>query len=906
MEKRNCLILTQYREGDQYNDFIGKFYHFPSNENKNYLKQFGDLPIEFIYYEPEKHGEGVFYGYGKIIKAPFDDKREKGYSFVEIAEYKPFSSPVYFKNEAGEILEKISNADFYNYNNAVRRINPEFLDELCLDGGILLNFRADVHLIKILGEQLIGSEKVGILELVKNAIDANASYCRVRFEKLPELPTIDSVNYEFNEYEGPVIVIEDDGSGMTKKTIEDGWLRPASTIKTNIKEKLKQESEKAEKEGKLGAYNSIVEQLKKEHGGRIPLGEKGVGRFATHRLGRKLIIKTKTKINPYEYILTINWDDFDRIESDKIDLDSVGIKLSRQVPSRNYGEKDSGTQIIIFGNREGFSLDENKIKDINQSILRLNSPSPNPSKIRPLFKAFIECPQIDDLEISEIHERIEPNFSLVALVNKNGIVEDYSLKFQPPKSVPLPVEEWSAKNYDLKIASPYWRDDNGNIRQPVCGAFFLHIDAWYRKKPWIDGPDYNGMINYLNDYGGISIYRDNIIISPAESGTKNDWLKLSQRHIKQGWRISYYNLIGNIDIEQSENHYLVDKTNREGMLENQAFKDLAQLVEAIIQNILEIRYVAKRDEYTNLTNGLIRDPKKLVNIAQNSSVIIEGIKENYPIENDPWHILHQLGQTVEERKEGLVNLDYSIKNLKKSIQIIEDVQDRLTEHAGFGIAAAVSLHELTKITSNFYTGISQLIKSGNIDQYKLEDLKSASASLKSELKRLSPLRSIRNENRIEFNVSQSIRYAFEIFKLKLDREGIIFECNLDQDFPVYARYSTLNQILANLFDNSVYWLMMLPREKRKITVSLNQKYRTLIFADSGPGIDSAMKPYLFEPGYSMKIPPSGLGLYICKSYMYAMNGNIHETISRERIQDVTGAQFTLEFENVPQSKEFEK
>ena len=54
MEKKNCLVLTQYREGDEYNDFIGKFYHFPSNSKKNYLSAFQDLPIEFIYYEPAK------------------------------------------------------------------------------------------------------------------------------------------------------------------------------------------------------------------------------------------------------------------------------------------------------------------------------------------------------------------------------------------------------------------------------------------------------------------------------------------------------------------------------------------------------------------------------------------------------------------------------------------------------------------------------------------------------------------------------------------------------------------------------------------------------------------------------------------------------------------------------------
>ncbi|MCW8980457.1 MAG: hypothetical protein OQJ83_03630, partial [Altibacter sp.] len=136
MMDRNCLILTQYRDDSQYNDFIGKFYHFPATEKKNYLKQFENLPIEIIYYEPDKKGAGEFYGYGKITKQPFQDKRETDHYFVEITDYRPFSKPVHFKNEKGEVLEKLYNAEFYNYNNAVRRITPKFLDELCLDGGI--------------------------------------------------------------------------------------------------------------------------------------------------------------------------------------------------------------------------------------------------------------------------------------------------------------------------------------------------------------------------------------------------------------------------------------------------------------------------------------------------------------------------------------------------------------------------------------------------------------------------------------------------------------------------------------------------------------------------------------------------------------------------------------------------
>ncbi|MBK6989649.1 MAG: ATP-binding protein [Bacteroidetes bacterium] len=46
--------------------------------------------------------------------------------------------------------------------------------------------------------------------------------------------------------------------------------------------------------------------------------------------------------------------------------------------------------------------------------------------------------------------------------------------------------------------------------------------------------------------------------------------------------------------------------------------------------------------------------------------------------------------------------------------------------------------------------------------------------------------------------------------------------------------------------------------------------RTIIVADNGEGIHDSIMPYLFQPGYSLKFPPSGLGLYVCKHYMNIM------------------------------------
>ncbi len=903
MEGRNCLILTQYRndpDGD-FNDFLGKYYHFPNI--KNYLNEFQDLPIEVVFLEPEKKGKGVFYAYGKIKKAPFIDKKNPDHYFVEISDFKEFSTPVYFKNNDGEILEKIHNTEYYNYNNSVRKIKPNFLDELCLDGGILLNFQADAHLVQVLGEQLIASERVGILELVKNSFDAGATYSKVRIEKIPNLDPIPESNYLFNEYDGPVIVVEDDGSGMTWQQIELGWLRPASTLKTNIKEKIKEERRKAEKENKIEIFEKYLQILKSENKGRIPLGEKGVGRFACHRLGKHLIIKTKVAENDYEYVLRIDWDDFNLNDGIHKNLDDVKVTLTRQAPSRDYGQTNSGTQLLIYGGREGFEFNKFEINQINKTILKLNSPNPHPKANQVKFKATFECPQVKDLDEEITYQKFEPVFQIFGLVDEWGNF-DYEYTFTPPYNIPLTGFNRKEDKFDLKvIEKEHWFDNTSGRklwRKPACGSFYIHLNVWYRDKPWIGtSPDEKDFKDYLESYGGLSIYRDGINVYSAENGTATDWLGLRQRQIKQAYRMSYYHMLGNIEIDQSSNLNLIDKTNREGLIQNRAAEDFVSLTRAITR-IVEEDYIGKRNEYNAL--GGEKDVKRLGKFSNQSAAVLNNIAENYEVASDPYRLFYNIQELsdISERKGHLVQLSKSLKTLEGNLKQIQEVQDILTEQAGFGLGIAVALHEINKTTSNFYYGILDVINSGQWDKLKLEELKDTSKALESELLRLSPLRALRNEEPIQYKVSKSINYVHSVFKRRFKNLDIEFSYNQDQDFEILARYGALNQILTNLFDNSCYWLDNPDIKDRRIRIHINALDRTLIVADSGPGIHESMLPYLFQPGASLKFPPSGLGLYVSKHYMNLMKkrGDIYLAKERDRLQNFNGAQFILDFSNV--------
>lgn len=904
-ENRNCLVLTQYRENNLYNDFIGKFYHFPVTNNKNYLKQFENFPIEVLFYEPVKNGKGEFWGYGTIIKPPFVDSRDPEYYFISIERFKLFSKPVYFKNEKGEILEKQYGNTHYDPQNSVRKIPSKILDEICLDGGIVLNIESDIHLIKILGEQLIASEEVGVLELVKNSFDAGASHCCIRIEKIPNLAQTEE-DYEFSGYEGPVIVIDDDGCGMDKNVIENGWLRPASTLKTSIKEKLREERLLAMKSGNLGNYDALVKKLKEEHNGRIPLGEKGVGRFATHRLGRFLELRTKTKDIDYELVLKIDWNKFDIINDNFINLNTIGLSLFREPLSREYGENNSGTRLIIYGGREGYSWTKDKIEELNRTLLSINSPELERNNISAgAFKVLFECPQCSFLEKELLPKQSKANFIFDVWVNESGIVEKSILKFSHP-SQKLPNQTWTDKAYDLRIYdeknTEYWKFFD-TIRQPTCGAFYMHMEVWYRTNEWIDLPDYKELTDYLDNFGGMSIYRDGLLVYDAKTGAETDWLDLNNNRIKKAGWLSYRDFIGNVEIDQTKNITLIDKTSREGMLKNQGFQDLSILIKNAIYQILLPRYIGKRDEYTKLTKGLIGDSHEIRSVMKTSSIFFKNISgSGYPMEEDPYQFFSDLWKTAEDRKAGVVNLEHSMKKLQESISVLENTQQLFVEQAGFGISIAMSIHEINKIVTNFYTGVSQLLNSGNYDKLKLEVLKNTSESLGTELKRLSPLRAIRNEKEIYFNVLTSINYVNEVFKRQFEKNNIEFSVdNLTKEgFFIVGRYATINQVFSNLIDNSIYWLNAdNSAGTKQIKILIDSNTRCVIFADSGLGISDVIEQYLFQAGYSLRNPPSGLGLYICKKYLDVMKARIYETPTKDRIPDLKGAQFTIDFSKTP-------
>ena len=182
-----------------------------------------------------------------------------------------------------------------------------------------LYFVADAALIDRLGRELVGKQATALIELVKNSYDADATEVKVTLER-------------------SALVIDDNGTGMTRDELIAGFLRLASDLK--------------------------VQEPRSRLHNRQRAGRKGIGRFATQRLGQKLRLQTWTDPDKTGLELKIDWLKFKAGQQ----LDRVPVLLS-EVPPRH-----SGTILRIEKLRDNWT--DAQIKRCWRGVLNLQQPFP--------------------------------------------------------------------------------------------------------------------------------------------------------------------------------------------------------------------------------------------------------------------------------------------------------------------------------------------------------------------------------------------------------------------------------------------------------------------------------------------------------------------------------------------------
>lgn len=684
---------------------------------------------------------------------------------------------------------------------------------------IRLPFRPRARLLQLLGDQLIGTPRLAVFELVKNAYDADARTVVVTLDGL--------------DGRDPVFTIKDDGDGMTLATIRDVWLVPADDHR-----------EKQRKEKRRTRLN------------RLPLGEKGIGRFAVHKLGNRIELVTRASGEP-ECIVEIDWQVLIR----KPYLSDAEVTVRTRSPEVFMGG-ETGTRLVISELRDK-EWSRGEVRRLLRQITSISSPF-----------ADRQNEFVASLEVPEHPEWIRGLPSITEMLTRapwfyhfefDGQRFQWSYEFRGVPNIKLEKRKIIESSRPLLIAAEADRDPFGldqslrsrELRRvtadtetldgvgPIQGTFFV----FDRDREVLANLGDSALIqNFLNENGGVRVYRDGIRV--YNYGEPNDdWLGLDLRRVNTPTRnISRNIVVGAIDLSLENSGGLTEKTNREGFVENGAYRRLRQIVLGTVA-VLEIERKEDKDKIRSLTGkgrdleaDRIRKPLEELRTAARRHQV-EGQLEPYirKIETD----YGDMRETM--LRAGLSGLGLAIifHEVERGVRVLYET----IEKTGDVTIVRTQAKELVRMLDGF----TELLRKGDRRPRSLQLL----------------LTRARDLNRVRFR-THHVRLVCPALA-----EGA-------RDAEPSFTFGLVLGALNNILDNSFYWLRVRwpsaydKPSARAIYMDINRDFPegpALVIADTGPGFQDDPER-LIRPFFSRRPEGMGLGLYYANLVMDLNGGRL--------------------------------
>jgi signal transduction histidine kinase len=678
-------------------------------------------------------------------------------------------------------------------------------------------------MLLLLGDQLIRDAGLAVFELVKNAYDADATSCVVTMHNIAD-PSKAS------------IAIEDDGVGMDRETVTGVWLEPG----TDYRDKQRKEKRRS---------------LRFK---RLPLGEKGVGRFAVHKLGEVIELVTRQR-NEDEIVVRINWADFTR---DKY-LSEVPVSVETRAPKLFTGRK-TGTRIQVTQLRDK-KWTRGKVRDLQRAVTSLCSPFGEPDD----FRASLALePASDWLEglldmKTVLHQSL---FRASGYIRGSQLTYDY--EFRPLKAMRERIEGRKVKAKPQTITRPRGKGDEGQVldlSQWEIGEvrFDLHI---FDRDPAVlelSTSDRAGLKKFLDQNGGIRVYRDGVrVFDFGEAG--NDWLDLGGRRVNiPTVRVSNNQVLGAITLRAEESQDLIEKTNREGFIENDAYEALADAVLFAVTQVEAERKIDKKRLREQYSRTKYKEP------------VLEDLTELRE-EIDKRNLTPELGKYINRIESQFT-----------------EVRNTLLTAAGAGLTLTTVIHEVEKIIKELVTALKR-----DASHQKIVDLVHHLAEMVDGLGFLVKKSGKATEKASVLIAQALFNTEYRLKAHKIRATNGVMQAN-DPEFSVKCVRRLIVATLANLIDNSIYWLENRGAPDRQIYLGTTFEFAgkpALVVADNGPGFTDAPE-YLVEPFFSRKPDGMGLGLHLANEVAKVHGGRLVFP-DRDEItlpKQFTGAIVALEF-----------
>ena len=673
-------------------------------------------------------------------------------------------------------------------------------------------FRPRARVLQLLGDELIGSARLAVFELVKNAYDADANEAVVRLD--------------LDSDQEPAITVTDDGEGMTLDVLRSVWLVPGDDHR---------------QKQRLADRRTSVHQ-------RLPLGEKGLGRFAVHKLGNLITLVTRARDSD-ECVVRIDWNELIA----KPYLDEAPVTIRVRQPQVFDGEK-TGTRIRIRQLR-ATDWPRGEVRRLHNQITSICSPFEEPSG----FEATLRVPGrehwIEGLpDVSEILDLAIWKFSFRI---DNGRF-DWTYEFRQVPGFKLDSRTVEKSGDHLKLPSRSGDDrmekkvtaDEGDFEGigPVTGEFYVYDrDREVRQRM----PNIRLLENYLDDTGGVRVYRDGIrVYNYGEIG--DDWLGLDLRRVNVPTRrISRNIILGAVHLSLKESTGLVEKTNREGFVDNEPCRQLRRIVLGAL-GALEAERQIDKERIRRLT-GSSDDP---------TTTRIEKPIQALRRELDR--------QGVRDKFESyVVRIENHYQNM----------QETLLTAGMSGLNLAVVFHEVERGVRALHHAIS-----------KGTDMESAARQARDLMHLLDGFATLLRRDSKKHHSGRNLVVAARrntLLRLRHHRVKLVSPI-LEMDDPgFYSKFAfgLVLGALTNLADNAFYWLRVRWPDisdrrdefERKIYIGLSRDFDAgpaIVVADNGPGFQGDDPGNLVRPFFTRKPEGMGLGLYYANLAMELNGGQL--------------------------------
>jgi len=719
-----------------------------------------------------------------------------------------------------------------------------------------LRFRPRARIIRTIGDQLISGAEAAVIELVKNSYDADASYVMVKFVP-PLVPG------------AGMIIIQDDGHGMTLADIQEKWMEPATTAKVNNRRSP----------GK----------------NRVMMGSKGIGRFAAAKLGERMAlysISDRTGLREEVLIPDLDWSIF----SAEAYLDSIAIDFSVQET-----DADTGTLIEVRGLNEEWTRE--KLAHLHVELRRLISPF-QVTNADTKFDIF--------LDLSEC-TRDRCGFDGTDVFDSGIPAGDAPVGSRPYQVRPVPI--LNSSDYEVRgefdeagiFRGTFENRRGGQSPQEItvrvavqdederCGAVRVELFIFDREA---DAMRHSleaaglGVLTaakareILNEIAGVSIFREGFRVRPY-GDPENDWLTLDSRRVQDpSLRIGHNQITGYITVGSPEESNLVERSSREGFEQNKAFARLRRLIITLLAEVIE----PKRQQFRDKAGIARRKATSFTEVRQLSDF---GRIRKLVARLEP-----------EERAKAERVIDQQAAQLTEKIDALEERQRLLEAKSSLGAIVGEILHEGAP-AARYVADAAPLLRS----QFKLLLAKSgpnydhAVASYEKRLPLLADagekladlftnLRPLAGEKRGDpetfnpVNVIIGARDLFEKHNIPIRIE------NPERIMATLGYKDDLGTALVNLIGNAIYWLEQGKTEDPEIVVSLRRKGKMIVIwvTDNGPGVPEEFVDSIFEVGITLKDQGTGLGLNIARETLARSHATLFYHLDYS-----AGARFEIQF-----------